>query len=800
MASVFDIISKPVFSDSRDCFQTFENLMRAEIENQTQMSQPFCNFLAESGWKAGDPIDSLPYLPVGAFKHQSLITHFNPEAKGIKLRSSGTSGLASSIFIDQETSRRQKLSVRLILEDFFGVDRVPALVFDSDPRGSDSVGARQAAIMGYIRNSPDVKFLLEEHEGLFTPSRSWFELVESPPEEPVYVVGFTYVLWKFLSEQLNGRKIQLPKGSKVIHIGGWKKLESQKISSTTFNNLVSDYLGIEVQEIHDVYGFTELMGVSFIECSYGKKHVPKWVQVASLNPLNLQKQDSLVKGLLAFRSPIAHSYLGLSIVTDDMGFVDEGLSKCGCGRPGQTIQITGRRNKAEIRGCGDILGTTKFERNKESRRVDGVSMLFPSRLELNNEEFQEKIVNLEAAGEPLKLFGLAQKLEVIDALRGHWSKLAEADKTGNLRKNGIGFLIEWSNPDRLRNLLDDFLPGGRGGLDGWVNWKVESGSRIRSVPRGLLSQWVSGNVPALGMFPIIYAWLTNNVSLSRLSTKAFELTLELLLPLKGIAINSPVGRALMDATLAVTFDHSDLEANKMMARKADTVIAWGGEAAIEAISQLPMKQDVEALYFGPRTSYAAVFESAIEGESRLNVIARRLVADSTVFEQAACASPHSIFVVSSDTSASEKLATAIANQFSKESLAAKIDTKDEDLVAEIALYRQRRLLDSKVLRISDYATVVVPSETHSLPEPVFGRTLHIVHVKQIDDLNQYLSPYLQSVAIAGNSRETEKLAEMLVQRGVKRFPTVGKITNFENPWDGENIIGALVRNSTLGGP
>ena len=53
---------------------------------------------------------------------------------------------------------------------------------------------------------------------------------------------------------------------------------------------------------------------------------------------------------------------------------------------------------------------------------------------------------------------------------------------------------------------------------------------------------------------------------------------------------------------------------------------------------------------------------------------------------------------------------------------------------------------------------------------------------------------------AGNTNETEALAEMLVGTGVKRFPTVGKITNFENPWDVEDIISALVRTSTQGGP
>jgi hypothetical protein len=237
-----------------------------------------------------------------------------------------------------------------------------------------------------------------------------------------------------------------------------------------------------------------------------------------------------------------------------------------------------------------------------------------------------------------------------------------------------------------------------------------------------------------------------------------------------------------------------------MSRAADTIIAWGGESAIESISSLPAKRDVKPLFFGPRTSYAVVFESAIDSDSRLGVIARRLVADSTVFEQAACASPHTVFVVSRDPKTAEKLAHAIATQFEREGNLTSAETIDDELLPEITLYRKRRLLDSQVFAVSGYATVVMPAVTSSLPEPVFGRTLHVVRIESLEDARKFSSPYLQSVSIAGNPKEAETLAEMLVSIGVKRFPTVGKITNFENPWDGEDIISALVRTSTLGGP
>jgi len=147
-----------------------------------------------------------------------------------------------------------------------------------------------------------------------------------------------------------------------------------------------------------------------------------------------------------------------------------------------------------------------------------------------------------------------------------------------------------------------------------------------------------------------------------------------------------------------------------------------------------------------------------------------------------------------------KLAEALAENFSKDAKKELPVVDDHNLASEIALYRRRRLLDSRVIAVESDATVVIPDESLALPEPVFGKTLHVVQVRDVREMQRYLSPYLQSVSIAGTLDESQTLAETLATHGVKRFPSVGRITNFENPWDGEDILSSLVRFSTLGGP
>jgi hypothetical protein len=122
-----------------------------------------------------------------------------------------------------------------------------------------------------------------------------------------------------------------------------------------------------------------------------------------------------------------------------------------------------------------------------------------------------------------------------------------------------------------------------------------------------------------------------------------------------------------------------------------------------------------------------------------------------------------------------------------------------DLVSEIAIYRRRRMLDSIVLGEVG-STVVVPRESRSLPEPIFGRTVNVIRVSNVDELRDIPSAEVQSVGVAGSSKDFFELAQALENSSVKRFPQIGRMTNFEDPWDGVSITRNLVNFRTLGGP
>lgn len=800
MHSIYELLNYGPFNTSQEGDKLFDRAMEEEIGFQASNSVFYSRFLSASGWKLGNPIEQVPLLPVSAFKHQFEQTRIEG-LDGFVLSSSGTGGFPSSISVDNESSRRQKLSLLRIMDNFLGTEKFQGLVFDVNPASASSVSARQAAVMGYSRLVSEVAYLIDENESLAGPPLVIQEK-SFDPGAPVLVIGFTYLIWQFLRDISSS--MPLPPGSIVLHIGGWKMLEMQRVSKETFDRRVASFFGIPTGSIRNAYGFTELMGVTFMECEFGRKHAPNWVRVTTHRAGDLHVQNHGEIGMLGFRSPLPHSYLGIGLLTDDLGRVSDRFLTCECGREGQTIEIIGRRNKAEVRGCGDILGSSlrggKTAVNKPV--TSRIQELFPHNQTLDPPELARRLESLKHSAPILQSFSTAEKLAFLDQLRREWARLADADESGFLRQNGLGFLIEWSSPSRLRQTLDRSILGGRGSLDQWTSFGNNSVSRIRSLPRGLVGQWVSGNVPALGLFPVIYSWLTNNPSVSRLSSSATGLMPKLLEPLTRLENSYGLGKALLDSTMVVGFDRQNEEANTLISESAETRIIWGGSEAVEVISNLPSKPTAKTLRFGPRTSIAVVFESQLSTPQRLKVVARRLVADVVVFEQAACASPHSIFLIGQDSELEAKLREALAQEFKLAHVAGQIQLREEDvdLRTEIEIYRLRRSLDAEVHRVGELATLVTPGAYNFLQAPVFGRTLHLARLQEVSEIAKFAHPELQTVSVLGNASESVGVANVLAPLGAKRFPIVGRATNFEDPWDGESILGTLIRSVSLGGP
>ena len=357
------LLSIPPYDSSVEAEELFIKSLQEELVfhyKNNQMYRQFCDRKGFDPYLQITSLEDIPAVAVSVFKELGFKLNSVPkEDLTMALQSSATSGIPSTVVLDKITAKRQSKAMVKVISEFIGAKRIPFLIMDIDPRGVDRrlLGARFAAVTGYLKFASKVGYFLKAKDGIsYFDVEGIQEYVTSlPTDQPVVVFGFTYILYQNVLKSIVGSdvKIQLPKGSKVIHIGGWKKLESEKISKELFNQQLSECFGIEPADVIDIYGFTEQMGLNYPDCPCGCKHASSYVRVIVRDTVTRQPVEAGKEGMLEFITPIPHSYPGNVVLTDDVGILEN--ESCPYGRPGQRFRVVGRLKKAEVRGCGDIL-------------------------------------------------------------------------------------------------------------------------------------------------------------------------------------------------------------------------------------------------------------------------------------------------------------------------------------------------------------------------------------------------------------------------------------------------------------
>lgn len=777
----------------------------------------FCDNKGFNPYGFNGVIGDIPPVQVSVFKELGSELNSVPhENIKLTLQSSATSGMPSSVPVDKITSKRQARSMIKVVGNYIGNERKPFLIMDVNPTTGfrEILGARYAAVSGYLNFASEVGYFLkvDEHNTYFFDIDGIREFIENLNGQNAVVFGFTYILYSEVIRPLTkkGVKFSLPEGSKVIHIGGWKKLESEKIDKRDFNKLAADLFGIGESDIIDIYGFTEQMGLNYPDCPCGYKHAPLYSEVVVRDVITKEILPPGKEGLLEFVTPIPHSYPGNAVLTDDMGVIAEG--ECEYHRAGTRFRVSGRLKKAEIRGCGDILssklkfaGTSNTDSGKGSRAA--FRMYYGGKEQSAEKTAEEAIKDLE--GELRGHLAWLRK-QPVDALIGLISGVAKKWKTkmdtlSETQDQGLSFLVSWCASENLIRIANDGLRGNRKYADGFLPMDETGVRLLRSTSRGLVCHWLAGNVQVLGMFVLIQSILTKNVNLLRVSSRDNGVFASLLSAFEGEIYTTAGGYTisgdeLLKTIAVVFFDHSDKKAGKRMSMIADARIAWGGQEAVSAVAAFPSKYDCEDIIMGPKLSMAVVSKESIEDERKAKKLARKLAVDASVFDQTGCASAHNVFVEKGADISPAMFASYLAEGMVK---VAKQIPKGSMAPEEFAaIHSARGIFDFKGTVYGDDESVwtVLYDDKPELSKPVYSRVVFVHAIEQLAGVLQFVDGDIQTIGLAANGNKAMEFATKASERGAVRFPVLGKMLNFESPWDGMFIMDKLVRWNTLGGP
>lgn len=349
-----DALAPPLFGiDQTERSGRLEPILRSLTEHHIERSPEYRGIVDAMfpTWRSAPGISGVPWVPVGIFKRRTLKSV--PDDEVFKtITSSGTTGQSPSrVHVDRTTARRQTRALTSIMGEVLGPRRRPMLIIDTDAILNDrsSRTARAAGVVGLMTLGRSHTFALD---GEMKPQLERVRTFAAEHSgEPLLIFGFTFMVWQYLVQAFSGSGIDLS-GATVVHSGGWKQMESDKVDNDQFKATLNREFGID--HVVNFYGMAEQVGSVFIEGDDGLLHASSFADVIVRDPRTWEEVPNGESGVLQVLSAVPTSYPGHSILTEDLGVVEH---VDGEGDPlgGRAFRVLGRLPKSELRGCSDTF-------------------------------------------------------------------------------------------------------------------------------------------------------------------------------------------------------------------------------------------------------------------------------------------------------------------------------------------------------------------------------------------------------------------------------------------------------------
>jgi hypothetical protein len=221
---------------------------------------------------------------------------------------------------------------------------------------------------------------------------------------------------------------------------------------------------------------------------------------------------------------------------------------------------------------------------------------------------------------------------------------------------------------------------------------------------------------------------------------------------------------------------------------------------VETVASYSKRFDTEDIIFGPKISFSVIACEMLENERMARKVARKIAVDASIFDQTGCASPHNVFVEEGGAVSPVEFAEYLSESMAK--VALQIPKAEASLEQISNVHSIRGVYDfkGKVWASSDSTWTILFDDDNFLANPVYSRVLTLHSVKHINDALVFINDDIQTIGLAAKGVKALAFAESASELGVMRCPDIGKMLNFESPWDGIILMDRLVRWSTLGGP
>ena len=364
--------------------------------------------------------------------------------------------------------------------------------------------------------------------------------------------------------------------------------------------------------------------------------------------------------------------------------------------------------------------------------------------------------------------------ERMDLVAGVGDAILKSKSAVSSHVKHFGFWIRKAN---LRALAQDF------------ERRRPSGTVSR--PRGVVFHVPPRNVETVFLYSWVLSFLTGNANVVRLSHD----------------VSAELG-GICDLFLAAFEENddgsqffvrypSDSEGSRLISAQSDVRIVWGGDAKIKAFEDLPLRGGGKAIWFGDRTSLCVLDGekvAALNGAERLD-LAHRLYDDIFVFDQMACSSPHTLYVVgdaATHLSGVKALLQTLGEVASERGASWATGHQISKMVQAFASAASGWSREVSWRDAMLTSTVTDRQERADLR--VGSGFLNVVFIPALDAVNGILQERDQTVTHFGFEPEAiVSVAGSGAAPGGMRWTPVGTALNFDFVWDGYDLPFELTR-------
>ena len=349
---------------------------------------------------------------------------------------------------------------------------------------------------------------------------------------------------------------------------------------------------------------------------------------------------------------------------------------------------------------------------------------------------------------------------------------------------------DFANP----KVLDGFQPAAKGGC-------------VRAFgPELLVHSW-AGNVPALSLWSMVCGLLVKAGNIGKVSSA------EPLFAGWFARLLAEVHPPLADCFAVVWWRGAGDEGASALYAQADTVLAYGGNAALDAIRRrLPVT--TRFLPHGHKLSFGMVGVDALD-TLKAPALARLAAWDVARYDQQGCYSPHVFYVERGGPVSPRAFAGHLAGELAN--LQQRFARRPLDMEESAAVAKWQQAVEWKALSSTAGAETGVgvgideligtPSAAWSvaysdtlqpLAPTALQRTVQVVAVDALDDALPVVAAqrlFLQTAGVAAAPAELFRLAGLLGAAGVTRISAIGSMGAPEAGWhhDGRFNLLDLVR-------